>query len=88
MGSAISKITEFDVNTYTETEVSSTPIKAIVSALTELMQLLVPYASVITDSAEVLKDIILNNKVILEAVIVLVPTIPFVYLVMYLLDTL
>ena len=89
MGAGISKIKDFNPVTWGDTSNGDdTPIKAIIGLILDLFKLVDPIISLSENGAEVITNTILSNKFIIEFIIVLLPSIPILYLLNYFMDTL
>lgn len=88
MGNAISTITNFDPETWADTNTSTTPVKGITVGASKVLELLSPYIKIISSQFQVIKNIILENKILIESLVIIFPSIPVIYLVMYFTDTL
>jgi len=89
MGAGISKIKDFNPATWGDTNNGDdTAIKAIIGLILDLFKLVDPIISLSENGAEVITNTILSNKFIIEFIIVLLPSIPILYLLNYFMDTL
>lgn len=89
MGASISKIKNFNPNDWGNSAVDDdTPIKAIISLLLDILKLAEPLVSLSENSVDLITNVILSNKFVIELLIVILPTIPILYLLNYFIDTL
>lgn len=88
MGAAISKIKNFNPNDWgSSTADDDTPIKAIISLLLDILKLAEPLVSLSENSVDLITNVILSNKFVIELLIVILPTIPILYLLNYFVET-
>lgn len=71
-----------------EEEITEHPIKIIACLISSILELITPFFKYIKTQIEIITELILNNKFIIEILIIIGPVVPLIYLFMYFFDTL
>jgi len=69
-------------------DITKHPIKILACLAAEIIELMTPFFKYIKIQIEIVTELILNNKFIIELLIIVGPIMPLIYLFMYFFDTL